>query len=133
MSEELRELTGGIIIATFMLNFSFYVLKYIFSHYNHYLKEHPKLSKSLVKIFKFSRKYHVTAGILIIVFLLIHLIVMSQYVGWSITGLIAASLMIIEIAFGAILKWLKPKSKIVRICHRFISFAIILSIIVHVI
>jgi len=133
MTEELAELTGGIIVVTFMFNVSFYLVKYVFSHYNQYLKKHPKLHKALIKIFPFLRKYHKVAGLLIIAFILTHFLIMFNYKGLSITGLIAASLMIIDIVLGVILAWIRPKTKIVRISHRFASFAVIISILIHII
>ena len=132
MTEELAELTGGIIVVTFMFNVSFYLVKYVFSHYNLYLKKHPKLHKVLIKIFPFLRKYHKIAGLLIIAFILTHFLIMFNYKGLSITGLIAASLMVIDIVLGVILAWIRPKTKIVRNSHRFVSLAVIISILVHI-
>jgi len=133
MFEELSELTGFAIIATYGFTFAFYVFKFIFMKFGARLKQVPKLQKTLAWMLKFLRRFHRLTGILTIGLILMHLVLMVVDEGWNLTGLFAAGFMLAEVGMGAALAYLKPKTKTVRIIHRLTAFAVGIAIVVHIV
>ncbi len=132
MFEEVGELLGLLIILMYGFTLLSYVLKFINKHLGKYLRKAPKIYKLYLKLMKFSIKNHRFFGMGAIVFILAHFVIQFVYEGLSISGVIAATLMIIQALLGAFGFFNKPQSRVWLIIHRLLAIIILIAILIHI-
>lgn len=112
-----------------MLNF---VLKVVNKKYGKNISSHPdgkKLMSILMKVFVRQHRYWGFAAVL---FLLLHFLMQFSQFGISITGVIAATILILQIGLGMYGAYLhKKRAGAWFWVHRFIATLLILGIVIH--
>lgn len=129
---ELGGLFGQLIIACYifaMLNFAF---KFINRNFGNKLKKYPKLYTYYLKLMKFFVKNHRYFGMAAIVFIFIHAYIQYNNYGVSITGFIAAIIMLLQIGFGMYAYHKKKNNKLWINLHKALAFVLLFAIIIHV-
>jgi len=97
---ELGEFLGFLIVISFVLAASKYILKLVDERYFVNKDKKTKLYKNFSKIYALADKYHSLFGILAVIFVLLHFLVQIVYAHFSYTGLITAILMILQVSLG---------------------------------
>lgn len=134
MLKELAGVFGWFVIILFVGTLLNYVLKPINKKYGKTLKPDSfpqKLLKFLMRVFVMNHKYFgIAAGI----FLLFHFILEFLRYGMSISGLLAAVVMLVEIVIGV---HAKMHNKVRRgtwfIVHRIVTVVILITIVMHLV
>ncbi|NCC71609.1 hypothetical protein EOM09_08615 [bacterium] len=112
------------------------ILKYIFRLINKYfgtaLSKNEKFYNVYRKIVSIITKNHRVFGMLTILFILAHFIVEFSKHGIIVTGVIAASFMIIQILLGLYATITKKINKSWMFIHRLISILILVAILIHI-
>lgn len=132
--KEIGEFLGWVGVVGYAIAVLNYFIKYV---YKRYISKLPSDKKRYAVIYrnvmKYVVKYHKMVGIITSVAIIVHFYVMFTTKGLSVTGLIAAiimwSIFILGI-YGAYINK-KVRGKWVNV-HRFLAFALIVTIIVHV-
>jgi len=132
--EDFGELTGTLIIILFALEAFRFVLKLVFKKYGRWIKENTKYHPLLVKIMGYNKQFHPWVGYVIIGLIAVHAAIQtSGFVFLSTTGLIAASLMSLEVLIGFVGTYLmkKPRPKYWIWLHRLTPIAVVVAILIH--
>lgn len=131
--EEIGELFGSLITIFFLLASVSYLLTWIFKNYRHLLKINADINKLYMRVLQFIKKYHQWFGYATILFIFIHAFIQIQNSEISVTGIIAAILMGIEVLLGYLGQYIisKPRPKWWILIHRIIPIAIIVMILIH--
>mgnify|MGYP004486377563 CR=1 FL=1 len=132
MIKELGELLGNIIVFLYVLTILNYILKFINKKYLHLLKKNDKLHSIYMKFMKFIIRNHKLFGILTVFFILLHFYIQFTTRGLSITGLIAATIMLLQVLLGIYGSKTKRKNKTWLVLHRFISILLLIAILIHI-
>ncbi len=127
------EFLGFLIILFYALTISKYVLKLISKYFGERLSKYKKFYEIYRKLNMFVTKYHKLFGLSTILFILIHFIVQFTTIGLSITGLIAASTMILQVLLGIYAVLTKKINNTWKFLHRIIAIIILIAITIHVI
>lgn len=130
--KELGNFFGNIIIFLYVLTILNYVLKFINKKYSYLLKKNDKLHSIYIKIMKFIIKNHKLFGILTVFFILSHFYIQFTTKGLSITGIIAATIMFIQVLLGIYGSKTKNKNKTWLILHRSIAVILFIAILIHI-
>jgi hypothetical protein len=125
----------GIMITVFLgLALLNYVMKWVNKHWVSKLPKTSKFKVVYIKVIKFIVQKHRWFGLGAAVFMVAHLILQITYAWVSITGLIAAALLVINGMIGA---WMHFKQKGKRgpllMVHRAIGILLVAAIAAHVI
>lgn len=132
MIKELGELFGNIIVFLYVLTILNYVLKFINKKYVHLLKKNDKLHSIYIIFMKFIIRNHKLFGILTVFFIILHFYIQFSVRGLSITGIIAASILLIQVLLGIYGSKTKSKNKTWLVIHRAISIALLIAILIHI-
>lgn len=130
---ELGELFGFLIIVCYgcaVLNF---FLKFVNRKFKVQMKKKEAFYIWYMRVLKFFMKYHRYFGGATILFILIHFFMQYLNRGISVTGVVAAGMMILQILLGIYGHFKKPKAKGWLYFHRGISIILFLSIMIHII
>ena len=129
MQYEIGGFFGICIIILYVLTILNYVMKFLNKRYGQKLKKHVVFTKSLKCIVR----YHKLFGLLTIAFLLVHFLIQFTYYGLSVTGAIAAGVLLLQVALGIYgTKAQSKKNKTWLYFHRSIAVALLVAILVHV-
>jgi len=129
---ELGELFGSLIIILYVLTISKYILRNVDKKYSEQISKF-KYYNIYLKIKKIIMKYHRVFGVSTILVLLIHFIMQFTSKGISITGALAATLLISQVVLGIYMVINKKKLKPLLKIHKIISIIILLAILIHII
>lgn len=132
---DLGELFGYLAVAMFGFAAFRYVLKWFFKTYGKWVKEHTKLHPLLLKIMDLNKKLHPWVGLAAAIFVISHFTTQFIIQGYqSPSGLISASLMVVQVAGGFAGQYLmkKPRPKWWLWVHRSITVALILGLAIHI-
>lgn len=138
---EFANMFGWIAVWCFGVAVLNFFVKYIFKNYiTPYMKKQSAQAKKYEniiniykKVMKYVVKYHKVVGVIVGVAVLFHLVLEIQYSFLSITGLIAAILMLAVILLGILGVTVfkrKPRGAWIKI-HRLLAFLLIVSILLH--
>lgn len=127
------EFLGLLIILFYALTISKYILKLITKYFGERLSKYKRFYEIYRKVSTFISKYHKIFGLLTIIFILIHFIVQFSTIGLSITGVIAALLMLFQVLLGLYAVLTKKINNTWRLLHRLISFIILIAILIHIV
>ncbi len=129
MQSEFGEFLGICIVILYALTILNYVMKFLNRRFGRTLKAYPAFTHLL----KFVVRNHKLFGILTVFFLVAHFIVQFNYYGLSVTGSIAAGILLVQVALGIYGAKSKSKgSKTWLIIHRTIAVALLVAILIHV-
>ena len=132
---DLGELFGYLAVAMFAFAAFRYVLKWFFKTYGKWVKEHTKLHPLLLKVMDLNKKLHPWIGLAAAIFVISHFTTQFIIQGYqSPSGLISASLMIVQVAGGFAGQYLmkKPRPKWWLWVHRGITVALIMGLAIHI-
>ena len=130
---ELGEFLGFLII----VSYGFAVLNFFLKFGNRKFKDKLKKSETFygwyMRALKFFAKYHLYFGLATILFILSHFFIQFLNKGISITGVVAAGLMVCQILLGIYGQIKRPKAKGWLYLHRGIAVILFVSILIHII
>ena len=132
---DLGELFGYLAVAMFAFAAFRYVLKWFFKTYGTWVKEHTKLHPLLLKVMDLNKKLHPWIGLAAAIFVISHFTTQFIIQGYqSPSGLISASLMVVQVAGGFAGQYLmkKPRPKWWLWVHRGITVALIMGLAIHI-
>ena len=132
---DLGELFGYLAVAMCGFAAFRYVLKWFFKTYGKWVKEHTKFHPLLLKVMDLNKKLHPWIGLAAAVFVVAHFTTQFIIQGYqSPSGLISASLMVIQVAGGFAGQYLmkKPRPKWWLWLHRGITVALITGLAIHI-
>jgi hypothetical protein len=129
--EEFGELTGLAIIFFYGLTILNFVFKFVLKRFRPQLMKRPKFFAFYLKLVKFFVKYHRWFGITAITFALVHFMIQFFDEGLSLTGVLAAGVMFMQVGLGAFGTYAKPKSKTWLWIHRLIAVLLAVVILIH--
>lgn len=132
MAGELGEFFGGFIIFLYALTVLNYIVKFINKKFRDKLVKNQKFYQLFLKLMKFIIKHHKLFGVLTVVFILLHFALQFIQYGLSITGVIAAFIMLLQVVLGIYGFKMKKRSKPWLIAHRLIAVLLLIVIIIHV-
>ena len=131
--EELSGLFGYLIILFYALA----VLNFFFKFLNRNFRDKLKINESFYKFFmiilKLLVKYHRYFGGATIILILIHFYLQYIRLDISVTGFLAAGIMILQILLGIYGQVKNPKGKMWLMIHRGISVLLLITICIHII
>jgi hypothetical protein len=132
---DLGELFGYLAVAMFGFAAFRYVLKWFFKTYGKWVKEHTTLHPLLLKIMDLNKKLHPWIGLAAAIFVISHFTTQFIIQGYqSPSGLISASLMVVQVAGGFYGQYVmkKPRPKWWLWVHRGITVALITGLAIHI-
>jgi len=132
MLEQLGGLFGGIVVLLYFMTILNYFVKFINRKYKNKLMKNEKFYKAFSKLMKFTIKRHKLFGTLTIAFILLHFILQFLQYGLNITGVIAATIMLIQVGLGIYGSKRKKRGKKWIVIHRTIAVVLLIAIVVHV-
>jgi hypothetical protein len=130
--EDIGELFGSLIILSYSLTLLSFALRFGLKHLRPQLEKKPNFFAVYKKFLKFFTKNHRWFGMATVGFILVHFIVQFLSRGLSITGLIAAGTMVLQVLLGIYGKYGKPKNRIWFWIHRIIAILVAAAIFIHV-
>ncbi|MBP1757096.1 MAG: hypothetical protein H6Q59_3494 [Firmicutes bacterium] len=130
---ELGELFGILIIVFYSLAVLNFCFKFFNRKYRDKLKRNEKFYKVYMNFLKFFAKYHRYFGFATILMILIHFFIQFSNYGLSITGCIAAGVMLLQIVLGIYGQFSKKKMKSWILIHRGIAVLLLVTILIHII
>ncbi len=132
MFEEIGELTGIFIIIFYSIAASRMLFRLSYKTFGKSIQKHPKFQKSFIAVWKFIRTKHNIFGMITLALILIHFLIQVIDSELSITGVIAAILMVCQFGLGGYLTNKKPTNKIYAIIHRILALVVLIAILIHV-
>ena len=126
------EFLGGTIIFFYVLTILKYVFKWISRIFDKLIKKNESFYNIYKKVSLFFAKNHRIFGILTFLAVITHFIVQFSTIGLSITGLIAALIMMLQVSLGIYGVKVKNKWKYWVLVHRIIAFIILIAVIIHI-
>ena len=133
MFREFGGVLGFLIIFFYALTILNYILKYINKRYKNEIKKNELFSKYFHKLLKIIVKYHKVFGFMTVAFILLHFAIQYTNYRLSITGIIAAACMLLQVILGAYGVYTKKRGGKWLMLHRAIAALIMLTILIHVI
>jgi hypothetical protein len=130
--EEYGELFGLLIILFYVLAVLNFCFKFLNRNYRDKLKKNEEFYKFYMKILKFFVKYHKYFGGAAVLMILIHFYIQFSRFGISVTGCIAAGVMLLQVGLGIYGQVQKKRSKTWLMMHRGIAALLLIAILVHV-
>lgn len=130
--KDLGETLGILIIVFYSLALLNFVIKYIFKHNRSILQKNKKFFEVYKKVMKFFVTFHRFFGMTTILLILAHFYVQFSTRGPSSTGILAASLMFIQVGLGMYGIYAKNKWKQWIVVHRVLALLIGLAILIHI-
>ncbi len=129
---ELGEFFGFLIIVFYALAVLNFCFKTLNRNFQSTLKKNEDFYKIYMKILKFFAKYHRYFGGATILIILVHFTIQFTQFGISITGGIAASLMLLQVGLGIYGQFKKKKIKAWLMIHRSIAALLFIAILIHI-
>lgn len=134
MFGELGEFLGWLIIISFILTTLNYVVKVVNKKYGKMISKYPILKKGYGMFMKIIVRKHKLFGFLTIVFILTHFLLQFSKFGLSVTGLLAALVMLLQVLMGIYGAYIyKKRLGAWFIAHRLIAVILIFVIGIHII
>lgn len=130
--EDLGELLGGAIIFFYSLTILNYVVKFVNKKFKKQINKNKTFAANYMKFMRFIVKNHRYFGFLAVLFLVLHFLIQFTTYGLSITGAIAASIMILQIILGIYGFKVKKKGKSWLMIHRTVAAMILIAILIHI-
>jgi len=130
--EDLGEFLGSVIIFFYGLTVLNYIVKFINKKFKALINKNKTFASNYLKMMRFIVKNHRYFGFLALLFVALHFSIQYLTHGLSITGAIAASLMVLQVILGIYGHQAKKKSKIWLTIHRSIAILLLLAIAVHI-
>ena len=127
------EFFGILIIILYGLTISKYILRFIDKKYKDKLSKYETFYKIFSIIKKFVMKNHRILGVSSILVLLIHFIIQFSTVGFSLTGLLAAVLLISQAILGIYMVVNRKRFKTILKIHKVLASILIIAILIHII
>jgi heme A synthase len=133
MQQEIGALFGSLIVLFYILTVLNFLVKWINKKYGPSMKSNEKGYARYKRFMRFIVKNHKLFGLLTIVFLLVHFFIQFNIYGLSITGLVAAGILILQILLGIYGAKTKNKGKTWLTIHRSIAVLLFVAILIHTI
>jgi len=130
--DEIGELLGFLIIVFYSLAVLNFCFKFANRKFKGTLKKKESFYKIYMSILKILLKYHKYFGGATILMILLHFLVQYNQRGISITGIVAAGMMLLQIVLGMYGQFKKVKNKNWLIIHRGIAVVILITIVIHI-
>lgn len=127
------EFFGILIIILYGLTISKYILRFIDKKYKDKLSKYETFYKIFSIIKKFVMKNHRILGVSSILVLLIHFIIQFSTIGFSLTGLIAAVLLISQAILGIYMVVNRKRFKTILKIHKVLASVLLIAILIHII
>ena len=127
------EFFGILIIILYGLTISKYILRFIDKKYKDKLSKYETFYKIFSIIKKFVMKNHRILGVSSILVLLIHFIIQFSTVGFSLTGLLAAVLLISQAILGIYMVVNRKRFKTILKIHKVLASILLIAILIHII
>jgi uncharacterized membrane protein len=132
MFDDLGGFFGGIIVVLYFLSILNYVVKFINKKFRTKLMKNEKLYQAFTKFMKFIIKKHKLFGMLTVAFILLHFSIQFTRYGFSITGAIAATVLLLQVGLGIYGSKMKKRSKLWLNLHRSIAVLLLIVIGIHI-
>jgi hypothetical protein len=129
---DLGELFGFLIILFYVLAVLNFCFKFLNRNFRNTLKKNEGFYKIYMKFLKFFVKYHKYFGGATIVMILVHFYLQFSRFGISVTGCIAAGVMLLQVGLGVYGMVQKKRSKTWLMLHRGIAAILLVVILIHV-
>jgi hypothetical protein len=129
---ELGEFLGFMIIVCYAMTILNYFVKFINRKYRDTLKKNENFYKVYTKVMKFIIKSHKLFGFLTIAFILFHFYIQFTRIELSITGVIAAGIMLLQVLLGVYGWKVKKKGRTWLYVHRSIAAVLLITILIHI-
>ena len=123
---------GWTIVTCYGLAVLNYVLKFLNRNFSSAIKKNDSVKKYFNMLLKLIVRYHKVFGFLTVLFFIVHFLIMYFTRGIKITGLIVATLMLVQIIHGIYGTRMKKRTKAWLYGHRIIPILIAIAIAVHV-
>jgi hypothetical protein len=133
MPGELGEVFGILIIIFYSLTVLNYIVKFLNKKFKFTSSKNVNVAKVSKFLMKFIVRYHSIFGYIAIGLVLAHFAIQALTIEISVIGIIAATIMLIQIALGFYGKKYKPKKKAWLYVHRGIAVLLIATILIHII
>lgn len=130
--DELGELFGFLIISFYALAALNFCFKFLNRNYRDTLKKNEGFYKIYMKFLKFFVKYHKYFGGATILMILVHFYLQFSRFGISVTGCIAAGVMLLQVGLGVYGQVQKKRSKAWLMLHRGIAAVLLVTILIHI-
>lgn len=130
--EDLGEFLGGAIIALYTLTILNFFVKWIHKKFRPLLKRRDQVYKAFSFVMKRIVKYHKWFGLSTILVLLLHFLVQFTLYGLSLTGALAASVLILQVLLGVYGQLKKKRGKLWLGLHRGVAVLLMAAIYLHV-
>ncbi len=131
--EDLGELFGFLIIVFYVLAALNFCFKFLNRNYRNTLKKNEGFYKIFMKILKFFVKNHKYFGGATILLILVHFYLQFSRFGISVTGCIAAGVMLLQVGLGVYGQLQKTRSKAWLMLHRGIAVVLLVAILIHIV
>ncbi len=132
MPRELGEFFGILIIVFYALTVLNYILKFLNKKFRFTSSKNETVAKVSKFLMKLIVRNHPIFGFIAIGLVLIHFAIQALTIEISITGIIAAAIMLTQILLGFYGKKYKPKKKGWLYVHRGIAILLVVAIIIHI-
>lgn len=129
--EELGELLGVLTAVCYFAAVSDYFWKLVLRLWVSRLPKDSALKTGYMSLMRFALKYHRWFGVAAGILAPVHLLVQITNGKYSLTGIIAASLMAVTVILGILIAWGR-RPKIVKI-HRSLAFSVLAMVVIHLI
>lgn len=130
--EDLGEFLGAVVVFFYGLTILNYVVKFGHRKYRSLINKRKSFASNYMKIMRFIVKNHRYFGLLSVVFVLMHFSIQYMTHGLSVTGLIAALLMIMQVVLGVYGHRVKKKGKTWLTIHRSVALLLLIAIAIHI-
>jgi len=132
MFKEMGGFFGWLLIAAFVGTILNYCIKYVNKKWGKKLFSNPTGKKTIKLLMTIFVKHHKYFGFLTVLFLLTHFFIQFSKSGINWTGILAASLMILQVLLGIYANWKKrPRKGAWFVTHRTIAVLMIVAIAFH--
>jgi hypothetical protein len=130
--DDLGKLFGLLIILFYVLAVLNFCFKFLNRNFRDTLKKSEGFYKIYMKLLKFFVKYHKYFGGAAILMILIHFYLQFSRFGISVTGCIAAGVMLLQVGLGVYGQIKKKRSKTWLMLHRGIAAMLLVAILIHI-
>ncbi|MCR3954820.1 MAG: hypothetical protein NUK57_00895 [Gudongella sp.] len=130
--EDFGEILGYAIIFFYSLTILNYIVKLANKKFKTQIRRNKTFADNYMKMMRFIVKNHRYFGFLAILFLLLHFSVQFLTHGLSITGIIAAAVMVLQVVLGIYGHKAKKRGKTWLTIHRSIAVLLLIAIAIHI-
>lgn len=130
--EDIGEFLGAMIIFFYSLTILNFIVKFVNKKFKKQINKNKTVSTYYLKAMRFIVRNHRYFGFTAVLFVLLHFSVQLVTHGPSITGIIAASIMVLQIGLGIYGHKTKKKGKAWLMIHRSVAVMILIAILIHI-